>query len=366
MKNKRGSALMIVIMAFAVLMTLGTAVLAVSLAETKQVIHQEDRIKAHYAARSGAEAMASYLIKNPTEVANVISLASVNPATGTIDGRDFSITVSGSVSAPLITSKVYQTINGTTTEVGSVRLSIKETTANLLDYSVFSNLKPKIGKDHKGNVGTNADDVDIANHTKKIDGDVTIVGEQSDADAIQDIVLSGNTVSPIVNPVQIPTIKEAEFPALLDPDTSRNLPDGTTGIINNGAVTKYRIPSIDLNGNNDFTVSGGGTIHLFVTGTIALGGNCEIICASGTKLVLYSNQAEIIFNGAPSLNCVLYAPNASVTITGAGNGSYVGQVICDKFDGGNSGASSFTSAITMNDLLINPAVAGFKRNIYGK
>lgn len=56
MKKKKGAALVIVIMVTAVLMILGTAILNVSLSESKQASFEDKKIQAHYLARSGADA----------------------------------------------------------------------------------------------------------------------------------------------------------------------------------------------------------------------------------------------------------------------------------------------------------------------
>ena len=58
-KKNNGSALVVVIMVMAIMMIFGTAVLNISLSETKQASHEDKVIQAHYLARSGAEATLS-------------------------------------------------------------------------------------------------------------------------------------------------------------------------------------------------------------------------------------------------------------------------------------------------------------------
>lgn len=58
-KNNKGFALIVVIMVMAIMTILGTAILNISLSETKQASYEDKRLQAHYLARSGAEATLS-------------------------------------------------------------------------------------------------------------------------------------------------------------------------------------------------------------------------------------------------------------------------------------------------------------------
>ena len=58
-KGNKGSALIVVIMVMVIMMILGTAILNISLSETRQASYEDKRIQAHYLARSGAEATLS-------------------------------------------------------------------------------------------------------------------------------------------------------------------------------------------------------------------------------------------------------------------------------------------------------------------
>ena len=66
--NQKGSVLIYVLVVTVVLSILGVTVLNIATAETKQVVFQENQIKSFYAARSGADAVASYLIENIDEL----------------------------------------------------------------------------------------------------------------------------------------------------------------------------------------------------------------------------------------------------------------------------------------------------------
>jgi hypothetical protein len=67
-KGEKGSALITVLIVMGVLTVLGAALLHYSLTDNLQVINDEKRMQAHYLARSGAEAVADYIMKNPDGV----------------------------------------------------------------------------------------------------------------------------------------------------------------------------------------------------------------------------------------------------------------------------------------------------------
>lgn len=67
-KNRTGSALAFVLMAFLVVFILLSSVFILSTSNTKQVASQEQGIHSEYIARSGAEAMFEFLIKDATRL----------------------------------------------------------------------------------------------------------------------------------------------------------------------------------------------------------------------------------------------------------------------------------------------------------
>lgn len=67
LRNIKGGALVLVIIILAVFSILGVTLLTISLTENKQAIYQEKKVQAYYIARSGAEAVGSYIINHPKE-----------------------------------------------------------------------------------------------------------------------------------------------------------------------------------------------------------------------------------------------------------------------------------------------------------
>jgi hypothetical protein len=67
-KNEAGAALPLVLVIVIGLSVFAFTLLMFSMNETKQVALDENQMKAHYIARSGAHALASYIIKNPDDI----------------------------------------------------------------------------------------------------------------------------------------------------------------------------------------------------------------------------------------------------------------------------------------------------------
>ena len=63
--DEKGAALPLVLMILFVLTLLGATIFMFNMAETKQVFKTEESMKAHYVARSGAHAVAGYIVDNP-------------------------------------------------------------------------------------------------------------------------------------------------------------------------------------------------------------------------------------------------------------------------------------------------------------
>lgn len=70
--DDKGSSLIMVLIIMGVLTIFGAAFLHYSLTDNLQVINDEKRMQAHYLARSGAEAVADYIINNPQEAAELL------------------------------------------------------------------------------------------------------------------------------------------------------------------------------------------------------------------------------------------------------------------------------------------------------
>jgi len=364
--SQRGSVLILIIVVMSVLSILGVAVLNASVSENNQTVYQEKNIEAYYAARSGAEAMASYLIGNSANTATVIGKTASAPALGSVGSHQFEVRVAGSphpvtgkIIAPIIDSRVYETLSGVKTEVAKVRVQLLEST--LFKGTVFADQYLSVGNNAgiMGDIGTNANTITFGG--EDIDGDITFGPGATQAtldDAEANHVTAGHTAAKMTTPLVFPPILTSQF------STSWS---GGTAFANTG-ISYYNIA--DLGGNTDYVLSGSGEIHLLVTNSISFNGNGRIYKSNPTDpvtLYLYYNGSDTVtLNGNVEQSCILYAPNATVNFNGGGNGTFTGAVVCKRFEGPSSHTNFYEDPAANMDHLMVAGVAGYYRGVYEK
>lgn len=69
--NKNGSTLIITVFLVMLMSMLALALFTIAVSDNKQVVQQDHQMQSYYLARSGADAVAEFLIKNPLEVDNI-------------------------------------------------------------------------------------------------------------------------------------------------------------------------------------------------------------------------------------------------------------------------------------------------------
>lgn len=335
-EKNEGVALIAVIVVMAVMIILGTALLNISLSENKQVIYQQKNSQAYYMARSGADAMASYIIKNPSEVQNIIGKTSSSPGIGTIGANSFQVKVMSGASASDVLIKSTGIVNGAPSVNVSLTLKSIISPSPLLDYSIFTSAGLTTPKNITGNVGSNSGTVDVS-ASGSYSGNVTLGPNAT--------TTYTKSVTHITDPVTFPPINDSLFTEQYVGNSTINLTSG---------VNKYMWVN-DLSG---LTVNGNAELHLLVKNSFNLNGKSSIVSQGSAKIFIYYQKNDTIaFKGTPSINAVIYAPNATVDCNGGGNGTFKGSIIALSFIGGNSNASSFDYDSTLNvpDLAVNGA-----------
>lgn len=332
--------------------------MTVALTENKQTILQEIQLEGYYAARAGADAMASYLITNPTELNRIIQQSKIGPSTGTIEGREFEIYVTGTEHEFIIESVSYETDG----EEGSrVYLTMKE--INLLDHAIFADQIINVGNNTTihGNIGTNSNYINFGHND--INGNITLgVGSTTeDVENANKGIASGYVVNTMSTPMNLPSIDPTQFPVII--------PNGTIVIDTQQYSDKMvsnklnaTINSINISGNTEFHVKGGGQVHLFVTGAITASGNSVIKTDENTELYIYSNTSgTITFSGTPTpSNITIYAPKSTIAFNGGGSNSIKGSFIAETFVGPSSNVIITQGTGNMEDLNLTD-VAGYYR-----
>ncbi|KUK71914.1 MAG: Uncharacterized protein XD91_1646 [Clostridiales bacterium 38_11] len=358
--NNKGGALVTVLLVFLILIILGSAVLFMSVSENRFVAVQEKSMKSYYVARSGADAIASHLIINPSDLDSFIAKTKVGPAEGSIDGRPFETYVTGYEHEFIIESIAY-TLDGQ--EGSRVYLTMRE--FNLLDHAIFANQILDTGNNVtiNGNIGTNSESIEFGSNL--VNGNVTLgpLATPSDISDAEDNIASDFMVNQLSVPLVYPEIDPVDFPI--------TIPSGTTDIntndytLDNGKL-KGTLDKINISGNanTQFYAHGGGQVHIYITGSITFGGSANADTDEDTKLFLYYDKSDAInFNGGPGANVTIYAPNATINFNGGGNEPVNGSFICDKFVGPDSNVTITQGNGTMADLIID-GVAGYHRAVW--
>lgn len=348
-KKKKGAALAMVLIVFAVLAILGSSILFISLSETKQVIHQEKRMKEYYAAYSGADAMASYIIAHPEDVDEIINKTALNPGTGTIEGADFKVRVSNGLSDDEIIIESTGIIKGASPQ--KITLTMKKKRSNIFNHAIFTDNELNI--DQKivvyGNVGTNASGVIIGRGG--VNGDLLL---GPDADEVSFWNYNGKVIGEVTKQdtkTIIPRIAVNKFT-----EQYSNIEKGVSFNIKNGNKRYIKVDKIKLNGKS-IVVNGGGQLHILVTDFFELGGKGDIVCNDGSKVYIYYNGIkEVILHGTPSAKGIfIFAPDAAITWKGGGHGKFYGSMIGKSFYGPNSKNPTITQdkELKIEDLLVN-------------
>jgi len=317
--SKNGSALAVVIIIFAVLAVLGTAVLAVSVSENKFVNRQEDKMQAYYIARSGAHSVAEYLLRNPSA------------DTDDIIGAD---------------SEINSQLKG---GEGSFQVSVVDDIANRVvrieSVGTYKGIQQtaRIIVTKRGSI---FDHVIVAKNGVSVDNtagsDISITGSVATKEGTIDL---GNFDSLKDPEDQVEKIIDASlyFPPIVPPNTFSQ----TYNIINNnvtistggtstspGSVVSIKANSISLK-NKSFNVTGYGIVHLYVYGNIDMQTNSSFNVASGAKLYIYvienktnvPTTVKLIGNGAQN-NIFLYAPDSEVIWNNSQpNNGFFGSII---------------------------------------
>lgn len=355
-KCQKGSAFIIVLIVLMVLSILGAAVLNRSLAETKQVIYQANKMKAYYTARSGADALASYLINHPEEAANIVNKTSSNhPGTGSINGNQFKITLQGSTPYNSLSITSTGTVNNVSS---SVTLTMQSSPGDSFNDAIFTEEAPSLGNNltvtgdtGTGDVGTNDTNAEFGNKKCKINGNL-FLGSTTPDDKLDDTDITSHvtgSVEKLSAPVTFPDIDESKFTdyqGTLDSSRSFDV----------SMQERYiKVDSINLKGHDSINVTGNGVLNILVSdsGSISLQGSASINSADrNTRIFIYYNGANgISFGGTPNFYGLLYAPHADLNWNGTGN--FYGSLISKSFSSGTGNCSViYDSRLKSSDIAV--------------
>lgn len=304
--NQKGMALVLVIMVMFVLTIFGVTLLTISLAEKKQIAHQDKRMQAYYLAKSGADTVASYILKNPKKAQELIDAGESNTNSQLSNGtfKVDAIPISGTNDVKVKATGYVGGIENTTNVIIR-RLSFKE----ILDKTIYTN-----------------SDLDIQ--------EMVVTGDIQSGGSIKWGANYTGTAYPYeercidnVNPFYTPSLSAPDYEVknkLEEIDSSTEYSklsianNGILNIIANDKTIIIKVNELDIKGRLNIYSTGKGIVEIYVNNSITVTTNGIINNTHPKNLFVYLNkdsifhiQANMDFNG------YIFGPEATVMIQSA-------------------------------------------------
>lgn len=331
LKKNSGSALVTVLVVMMIMMVLGTSILSLSVNENRFAKSNENQLQAYYVARSGAQAIAEYMIQDGG--ANAASLiGKTSDVNSQVGGGTFQVTVAEEVAT---NSVIITSVGNYEGKKETVKVRLAKSNVSLFDNAILA-LKEIEANNGQGTV---------------ITGSVSSMGGISLIDLNKAVATNGINPPPDIT---LPTIvPPATYHTVLGNQTAA-LTINVTG----GETKNVFAQSLNFK-NGGLTVSGNGVVHLYVQGNITLDTKGFLTAGNDAQLYVYVIGADttITLQGCGSSNNVgIYAPNSILTWESAQPGSiFNGLIICEE-------------AILKNNLDIqyDPSLTGFNLDLSGQ
>lgn len=353
--NETGIALPLVLVIVFALTLLGVAVWQYSVTDTIQVVRDEKRMQAHYLARSGADAVAEFLINNPSQAANVIAKTDdVNMAEGSLGAnKNFRVNVTGDPGGGI--TIVAEGISVDVTE--TLRLDLSRLSASdIFDNAIFT-----------------YSDLDVTS-MKTVTGPLESAGNV-DAPANYGWKVTKNSKKvypPPVFPQSLPTGPGGPGLSIGNHET-RTIegdwwyssismqPNGKLIFNNNGGVQKVVVDSFNI--KNDVEVVGGGRLELYITHSADIQTPLKINSGDPNKLFIFlENNCDFKIKTPNFANGFIYGPGAQVGIQA--NSTVKGAIIAQSVTKAenstpSNGSVEYHPADT--EIGVIPAVVSYRR-----
>lgn len=348
LKNRKGSALVSVIIIFSVLLTLciplGTSIIT----EAKQSVRQEKRTQAYYIARSGAAAYAKSLISmTPEESARFNALTfPLHTDPQSFGGGTFKITITEDSNHLYIESQ-GKVANGTNadgsvkydTDAVSLVLNKVKSSIPVIDTAVYGLDQVSIEADVTGNIGTNSTKANAVTY-----GWGTIIGTVNiPVGGDPNIIVTGPSGK---RPPVSATGSIRNYPIPVMPDFPEGLPNmGSISIRNTpgspisgsgyyDSITISRNATLTIDTGSDDTVIRIGTLNV-LQGNINVRGTGKLMlyvdeCVTfkgflnqngdRNKVILYcNNEGSLSLLNETQFNCSLYLGTADLYMDNSGS-----------------------------------------------
>ena len=344
--NESGSVLALTLVIMLVLMILGTALLNMSLAENKFAIKQEDKMQAYYIARSGAQAVAEYMVlDNHGDAKNMVGTSATNNSVG---GGSFTVSVTQDpVNASIINVVSTGNFKNTTQ---SAKLNVYKTSAGvggLYNYAIVA--KNNITSTNNAGSGTT-----INGGIATVNGTINLSGHVTYGTATPNALI-------MLPEVELLPVYNQQFMSPIDSDislpASGQIPMSTVDGIN---VYNYYATGLDLKNETLSIVDTTGVtptngkpnvvVHIYVEGDINIETNALFDVDEHAMLYIYvkgTYSVKLSGNGAQN-NVFIYAPDCDIVW----NNAQPSGIIFGGLVGNNVTISNHVN-ITHNPLMSN-------------
>jgi len=379
LKKENGYALVLVMLTFAVVAILGTAIVASSMGEIKQSVAMDKDMRAYYQARSAADATMSWIEKKVTEL-NSLAVILQGPHTASTAKilydnyvtkvKEFEDIVPSAINEPRVGNvsspgntiisgveevvvsrdeeyiyvKAIANVNGITASA-KVRLNQKVENST---YKIVTEIPATNNTEELFN-----DSVFTSNRIEIKGGSYSIIGDVHYA--LNKDIQHEEKITGVLGLRPARTFMEWKPPADIDTKPQPWPSDKTfnssknghyTGISNSGGGTYtinttgpddkviLHIDQLDVKGTTTINATGGGKVFLFIDALVEPSKKINLqILLDAQKPYVYlifgKSVNEVSWNGNETVKAFIYAPTATVDF--GGNPDNEGAIICNDF-----------------------------------
>jgi hypothetical protein len=312
---EKGSTLILVLLVMVVLLLLGTTLMYINVAENRSAAKLEDKLQAYYIARSGAEALAEYMLRDEANLAKQL-IGKTSDINEQVGGGSFQVSVAAGETDDVVYINSVGLYNGTSQ---TVKLKVTRTITGLggiFDHAVVA--KEKIDTQGAGQGVVIDGSVAIANTNT---GNINLGGQGS---------LNGNKVydSSLIFPAIV--MPHDRDPEIVYSEEFVVVTDSLTLNTTVAGPSYYYAEGFDYGSNDVLTIAGDGIAHLYVEGDFSFLSNPKLNIASTAKLYVYivgNHSVTMQGTGNERNNFMVYAPDSNIDWNSAGAGNIDGSII---------------------------------------
>ncbi len=382
MKGKNGFAMVMVIILIAFLSIVAIGLIALWQGAVSQLVQQEESMQAYYLARSGAAALATWVINHPSTATSIVGIKSnqihiKNGSVGTVQvslvkaGNNLTVVSTGMVNSARETLKLTivqaqtgfnftkaiitnnLTINSNSTINGGVEIQSTNTNTSInANSKINGNLQVNGSLTFNSNSTVNGD-LQINGSNLTINSNVTVSGTieiNKNANVTNNSKTKYNIVygnppffqlTPLPLPVT-PTGLTQKPDITLNSNSSitisasvyyNNITLNSNNVLNfdtsKGSITVY-VNNFTINSNSTINILGSNRVTLFIGNSFISNSNVTINNNNPNQFLIESNSnSNIVLNANSNFVGYIYAPKSSVTINS--NVGITGGIVSNNF-----------------------------------